>query len=255
MLFNQILAALTALTLLMWLVRRFWLRRAAAAAGGRGLWAALDFGAGLFPVILFVFVVRSFVVEPFRIPSGSMYPTLHIGDFILVNRWDYGLRCPVGECRLVGDGTPHRGDVIVFKFPGNGPDKGEDFIKRVIGLPGDHIRYVDKRLWINGKEVPERPDGFYVTPNGGDYERFEETIGGVTHGILINPNVPPQDFSYTVPPDSYFVMGDNRDNSYDSRYWGPVPDKDLKGRAFFIWMNWDAAKFRPDWHRIGDVIH
>ncbi|HEU0196805.1 MAG TPA: signal peptidase I [Nevskiaceae bacterium] len=254
MLFNEILAALTLVTFLMWLVDLVWLRRRRRAAGIERSNPILDFGVGLFPVILFVFVVRSFVVEPFRIPSGSMIPTLHVGDFILVNRFSYGLRCPIGECRLLGDGTPKRGDVMVFMFPGSGPDKGEDFIKRVIGLPGDHITYVDKHLTIDGHALTYKPDGFY-TVNGVEYKRELETINGDTHSILINPNIPPRNFQYTVPPDSYFVMGDNRDNSYDSRYWGPVPDKDLKGHAFLIWMNWNAKAFRPDFSRVGDIIH
>ncbi|MDN5872808.1 MAG: signal peptidase I [Sinobacteraceae bacterium] len=254
MLFNQVIAAVTLLTFLMWLADRVWLRRRRLARGDEHVNPILDFGAGLFPVILFVFLVRSFVAEPFRIPSGSMIPTLHIGDFILVNKFAYGLRCPVGECRLLGSGTPDRGDVMVFKYPGGGPDAGEDFIKRVIGVPGDHILYIDKHLTINGHALKYQPDGTYKTPTG-VYKRELETINDVTHSILVNPNVPPQDFRYTVPPNSYFVMGDNRDNSYDSRYWGPVPDKDLKGHAFLVWMNWNADKFRPDFARIGTVLH
>lgn len=254
MLFNTILASATAVTFLMWLIDRLWLRKRRQAAGKAHPNAILDFGIGLFPVILFVFVVRSFVAEPFRIPSGSMIPTLHVGDFILVNKFSYGLRCPVGDCRLLGSGTPKRGDVVVFMFPGSGPDRGEDFIKRVIGLPGDHVAYVNKVLTINGTPAPLSDISTVETAHG-EYQRAEETLGGVKHAIFINPQVPPQDFEYTVPPDSYFVMGDNRDDSYDSRYWGPVPDRNLKGHAFLIWMNWNAAKFRPDFGRIGEIIH
>ncbi|TAM11247.1 MAG: signal peptidase I [Nevskiaceae bacterium] len=254
MLFNAILASATAITFLMWLVDRLWLRKRRHAAGKEHPNAILDFGIGLFPVILFVFLVRSFVAEPFRIPSGSMIPTLHIGDFILVSKFSYGLRCPVGDCRLLGSGMPQRGDVVVFRFPGSGPDRGEDFIKRVIGLPGDHVTYVDKVLSVNGTPVT-LADATAVATAHGEYQRVEETLDGVRHAILVNPDVAPQDFEYTVPPGSYFVMGDNRDNSYDSRYWGTVPDKDLKGRAFLIWMNWNAEKFRPDFGRIGEIIH
>lgn len=255
--FNAILSLATAITGIVWLLEYLWLRRRRAENTKPN--GVTDFCVSLFPVILLVFIVRSFVVEPFRIPSGSMIPTLHVGDFILVDKFSYGLRCPVGDCRLIGDGVPHRGDVVVFTYPGNpnlahDPNLGEDFIKRIVGVPGDHISYVDKHLIINGKPLKYQPDGTYLL-HGIDYRREIETIGGVRHSIIVNPNQPPQDFQYTVPPGRYFVMGDNRDNSYDSRYWGTVPDGDLRGRAFFIWMSWNETSFRPVFKRFGLVIH
>lgn len=255
MLFNEILTLATLVTGIVWALDWFWLRRKRAEAAKPN--AVLDFCVSLFPVIFLVFVVRSFVVEPFRIPSGSMIPTLHVGDFILVDKFSYGLRCPVGNCRLIGDGTPHRGDVAVFAYPGTAaddPNRGEDFIKRIVGIPGDHITYVDKVLSVNGTPVRIQPDGDYPMKDG-DYKRELETLSGVTHSIILNPDHPPQDFAYTVPQGQYFAMGDNRDGSYDSRYWGTVPDANLRGRAFFIWMSWNEARFRPDFARIGLVIH
>lgn len=254
MLFNEILFAATIITGLVWLLDRLWLRRRRGESQPNSI---IDFCVSLAPVILVVFVVRSFVVEPFRIPSGSMIPTLHIGDFILVDKFAYGLRCPVGNCRLLGDGTPKRGDVVVFTYPGTSPDdpnRGEDFIKRIVGVPGDHITYVDKVLSVNGKRVKIVDDGTYPMKDG-LYNRELETINGVTHSIIVNANVAPRDFEFDVPAGQYFVMGDNRDGSYDSRYWGTVPDANLRGRAFFIWMSWVESKFRPDFSRIGIVIH
>lgn len=255
MLFNDVLFFATLATGIIWILDRLWLRRH-RPSGRRSNWA-LEICVSLFPVIFLVFLVRSFVIEPFRIPSGSMIPTLDVGDFILVNRFSYGLRCPIGHCVLVDTGKPKVGDVAVFAYPGTSPgdpDRGEDFIKRVVGVPGDHIRYGDKVLYINGKRAKVQPDGIYPL-RGVDYKEEIETLDGVRHKILVNPNLPARDFSYTVPPGQYFVMGDNRDNSYDSRYWGTVPFKDFVGRAFFIWFSWDARKFRPDFSRFGLVIH
>lgn len=255
MLFNEILSVATLITVAVWLLDRLWLRRRRAADAKPS--AIIDFCISLAPVIFVVFIVRSFIVEPFRIPSGSMIPTLHVGDFILVDKFAYGLRCPVGNCRLVGSGTPRRGDVVVFTYPGTSPsdpDRGEDFIKRVVGIPGDHISYVNKVLSVNGKPVTIQPDGDYAMKDG-MYHREIEDLGGVHHSIVVNPDSPPRDFEFDVPAGQYFVMGDNRDGSYDSRYWGTVPDADLRGRAFFIWMSWEEARFRPDFARIGMIIH
>lgn len=258
MLFNEILTWATVLTAVFWLAEKLWLKRRRRARGEGGKpHPVVDFFAGLFPVIFAVFVVRSFIVEPFRIPSGSMIPTLHIGDFVLVNKFDYGLRCPVGTCKLLPIGEPKRGDVVVFLYPGRGPDdphRGEDFIKRVIGVPGDTIRYVDKKLSINGRPVPLKPDGSMYW-SGSFWQIYDETLDGHQHQIMLNPAIPPHDFVGTVPPHAYFVMGDNRDDSDDSRYWGFVPEANLRGRAFFIWMSWDFQKFRPDFSRIGKIIH
>ncbi|HEX7933467.1 MAG TPA: signal peptidase I [Paraburkholderia sp.] len=218
----------------------------------------LEYSASFFPVILVVFVVRSFVVEPFKIPSGSMVPTLLVGDFILVNKFDYGIRLPIVNTKLTAGRPLERGDVVVFRYP---KDESVDYIKRVIGLPGDTIAYQDKQLTINGKPVSETPLPDYLDEERLGYaKQFEENLDGRKNAILNNPAVPPfivgaEDYPYRdnctynargvickVPPGNYFMMGDNRDNSADSRYWGFAPDKNIVGRAFFIWMNFSNLK-------------
>lgn len=254
--FASILFVLTGLTGLLWALDRFKLepaRKAIAAATGaepgKAGWL-VDFGRQFFPVIAAVFLLRSFVVEPFRIPSGSMIPTLHVGDFILVNRFAYGLRCPVGDCKFLALGEPERGDVVVFRYP---VDPKMDFIKRIVGLPGDTVRYVGKQLSINGVPAELEPGGPLVV-QGTPMLQQGEQLGEVQHQTLVNPDRPPQDFEFTVPEGQYFAMGDNRDGSSDSRYWGTVPEAYLKGRAFFIWMSWDSEAGRPAWSRIGGGI-
>ncbi len=212
----------------------------------------VEYSKSFFPVLLVVLLLRSFVVEPFHIPSSSMVPTLLVGDFILVNKFDYGLRLPVLHTKILGIGEPHRGDVMVFRFP---PDPKVDYIKRVIGLPGDRIVYRNKTLYINGVQVPDRILGAYDGPDQLGAILRQEQLGKVTHDIVTIPGVASREGAWTVPAGEYFVMGDNRDNSFDSRYWGFVPQKDLVGRAFFIWMNWDAFRNSALWHRVGDVIH
>ncbi|WP_118180706.1 signal peptidase I [Paraburkholderia phosphatilytica] len=224
----------------------------------------LEYTASFFPVILVVFVVRSFVVEPFKIPSGSMVPTLLVGDFILVNKFDYGIRLPITNTKITQGRPLQRGDVVVFRYP---KDESVDYIKRVIGLPGDTIAYQDKQLTINGKPVPETqlPD-YFDEERIGYAKQFEEDLNGRQNAILNNPQVPPyvigaEDYPYRdnctynargvickVPPGNYFMMGDNRDNSADSRYWGFVPDANLVGRAFFIWMNFSNLKRIGSFH-------
>ncbi|MHB9838230.1 signal peptidase I [Paraburkholderia terrae] len=218
----------------------------------------LEYTASFFPVILVVFVVRSFVVEPFKIPSGSMVPTLLVGDFILVNKFDYGIRLPITNTKVTEGRPLQRGDVVVFRYP---KDESVDYIKRVIGLPGDVVSYEDKQLTINGKPVPETPlPDYFDDERIGYAKQFEEDLDGRKNRILNNPAVPPfivgaEDFPYRdnckydargvtckVPPGNYFMMGDNRDNSADSRYWGFAPDKNIVGRAFFIWMNFSNLK-------------
>ncbi|MFM0628875.1 signal peptidase I [Paraburkholderia xenovorans] len=218
----------------------------------------LEYSASFFPVILVVFVVRSFVVEPFKIPSGSMVPTLLVGDFILVNKFDYGIRLPITNTKITEGRPLQRGDVVVFRYP---KDESVDYIKRVIGLPGDTVAYQDKQLTINGKPVPETPLPDYLDDERMGYaKQFEEDLDGRKNAILNNSAVPPfivgaEDYPYRdnctynargvickVPPGNYFMMGDNRDNSADSRYWGFAPDKNIVGRAFFIWMNFSNLK-------------
>lgn len=252
--FASILFVLTLVTGVLWVLDRFKLepaRKARAVAAGtepaKANWL-VDFGRQFFPVIAAVFLLRSFVVEPFRIPSGSMIPTLHIGDFILVNRFSYGLRCPVGDCKLLALGEPKRGDVVVFRYP---VDPKMDFIKRIVGLPGDTIRYAGKQLTVNGVPVSQELLGSF---EGGQLRRYAEDFEGVRYETLQNPDRPPQDLEFTVPEGQYFGMGDNRDGSSDSRYWGTIPEAYLKGRAFLVWMSWDSEANRPALSRIGQVI-
>lgn len=215
----------------------------------------VEYSKSFFPVLLIVLLLRSFVAEPFRIPSGSMMPTLLVGDFILVNKFAYGIRLPVLGTKIFEVGEPQRGDVAVFKFPRNPAD---DYIKRVVGLPGDHIAYFNKALYINGKEMAQKPAGIYKGIGSGSVmDRVtvnNEVLDGVNHQILIDENRTNIEFEYVVPQGHYFVLGDNRDNSNDSRYWGAVPEDNLVGKAFIIWLNWDLSGGVFDTSRIGEHI-
>jgi signal peptidase I len=213
----------------------------------------LDWTAGLFPVILAVFVLRSFMFEPFKIPSGSMIPTLRVGDLILVNKYHYGIRLPVFHTKLVANNDPQRGDVMVFRYP---PQPSLDYIKRVIGVPGDEVAYLNKELSVNGKPVPRAAQPEFFDGDSMRYARqFRETLDARSYNTLNDDDRPAfipgtTDFPnkdacrYTVegvvckvPEGHYFMMGDNRDNSLDSRYWGFVPEANIVGKAFFVWMN------------------
>jgi signal peptidase I len=218
----------------------------------------LDWTAGLFPVIIAVFFLRSFLFEPFKIPSGSMIPTLLIGDLILVNKFHYGVRLPVINTKITDGTPPQRGDVMVFRYP---PKPSLDYIKRVVGVPGDEVAYLNKRLTINGKVIetvamPEFFDGDVMRY----FKQYQESLGEKKHGILNDDDRPAfvpgaDNFEFKencrysvegvvckVPEGHYFMMGDNRDNSLDSRYWGFVPDKNIVGKAFFVWMNFSSPK-------------
>jgi len=217
----------------------------------------VEYARSFFPVILAVFLLRSFLVEPFRIPSGSMIPTLWTGDFILVNKFSYGIRLPILNTKIINIGEPKRGDVMVFRYP---EEPSIDYIKRVVGLPGDHIVYHDKTVYINGVEVKQLSKGPFVDfPTGIPLPaRLEvESLGSKKHNLVIHPSYSEQLRSgeWTVPQGSYFVMGDNRDNSNDSRAWGFVPEKNIVGRAFMIWMNWNSINGGVTWNRIGEMIH
>ena len=292
--FSLLLFVLTVVTFVYWLAERFWFapkrRRAAErleadAAMRRDKLATsgitrvddhtadarsallmqpwwLDWTAGLFPVILAVFLLRSFLFEPFKIPSGSMIPTLLVGDLILVNKFHYGVRLPVINKKIIANHDPERGDVMVFRYPVN---PSVDYIKRVVGIPGDEVTFRDQKLFLNGVEqtrVAAPPPGYYEEDSRRYVPEFTETIGTSQHRILINPtsdrfrwDQPITQFPFIencrysaeavtckVPAGHYFMMGDNRDNSQDSRYWGFVPDENIVGKAFFIWMNFGDLK-------------
>ncbi|MFO1218953.1 MAG: signal peptidase I [Burkholderiaceae bacterium] len=285
--FSLLLFVLTIATLAYWLAERFHFkpaREAAAAAlerqdaqrradlaskgidkvdgdlaGARERLLAqpwwLDWTAGLFPVILAVFLLRSFLFEPFKIPSGSMVPTLLVGDLILVNKYHYGIRLPVVNKKILQNNDPQRGDVVVFRYP---VDPRVDYIKRVVGVPGDEVAYLNQRLTINGKPVDVQAMGDYYDEDSLRYApQFTESLGAVQHRILVDPKRQAyygggdgrqfpnaQNCRYSaegvvckVPAGHYFMMGDNRDNSQDSRFWGFVPDENIVGKAFFVWMN------------------
>lgn len=236
-------------------------RAAARAVGGVGEGVVeappsriVEYAKSFFPVFLIVFVLRSFVVEPFRIPSNSMMPTLLTGDFILVNKFDYGIRLPVIDAKIVDVGLPERGDVVVFRFPG---DPSTPFIKRVVGIPGDRVAYFDKVLYINDEPMEQSRLGRYVGIGSGAVmsgaDLLRERIDDMEHQILVQPQAHTIEGTIVVPEGHYFVLGDNRDNSRDSRYWGTVAEDLLIGKAFRIWMNWDFGH-GIDWKRIGKAI-
>ncbi|MDP2098486.1 MAG: signal peptidase I [Methylobacter sp.] len=215
----------------------------------------VEYARSFFPVVLVVLVLRSFIAEPFRIPSASMMPTLLIGDFILVNKFTYGIRVPVFNKKIIELNEPQRGDIVVFRFP---KDPTVDYIKRIIGLPGDKVGYYNKKLTVNGTPVNQVSLGRYQGVGQGEdmtgNEHLLEDLLGVEHSILIRNGALSAEGVYTVPEGHYFVMGDNRDNSNDSRYWGTVPEENLVGQAFFIWMSWDWQHKGIGFDRIGTVL-
>ena len=215
----------------------------------------VEYSRSFFPVILAVFLLRAFVVEPFRIPSGSMLPSLFIGDFILVSKSSYGIKLPVLKRQIIPIASPERGDVMVFRFP---RDPKTNFIKRVIGTPGDVVSYHNKMLSINGQPLPLESVELVDWPSEDQDERiktFLESIGEENHTVMIDSRRTSSSIRVKVPAGHYFVMGDNRDHSNDSRYWGFVPEEFVVGKAFFIWFSWDSAGGGGvNWGRIGNVI-
>lgn len=225
-------------------------RQGLQAAFGKELVVA-EYSKSFFPVLLVVMILRSFIVEPFQIPSASMVPTLQVGDYILVNKFNYGLRLPVLGTKILEVDEPARGDVMVF-FP---PHDNRYFIKRVIGLPGDEISYRDKVLTINGETVEQQflaellPDA----RTGRSVRLYQEDQDGVSYTVHNTKGINRGDFSVTVKPGHYFMMGDNRDNSSDSRVWGQVPEKNIVGQAFARWMYWPSIKQLPSFSRVGEI--
>lgn len=204
-----------------------------------------------FFIIAIIFGLRSFVVEPFQIPSGSMLPTLKIGDFILVNKFDYGIRLPVTNTTLIETTEPKRGDVVVFKYP---LDPSLNYIKRLVGLPGDKISYHNKILTINGEQVSKdfvADLPISLNPNREPVTLYQENLGGVEHAIYNSNRNTPHEGDWVVPEGHYFVMGDNRDNSADSRFWGFVPEENMKGQAFYVWLHWDKFFSLPSFKNNG----
>ena len=253
--FSFFLVVAAFLTGVVWGVYALYMRTKGYAGGGdfREEPILVEYARSFFPIVLIVLVLRSFLVEPFRIPSGSMIPTLQIGDFILVNKFAYGVRLPVLHNKILDVGEPQRGDVFVFRFPNN---PSLDYIKRVIGLPGDKIKYVGKQLYINGTKIKQTPLGVYHGVGQGAAHAIQsiENLSNVEHEILTMPQRPALNDEFVIPQGHYFAMGDNRDNSNDSRYWGMVPEANLVGKAFFVWMNWDSKNGGVGLDRLGTVI-
>lgn len=213
----------------------------------------IEYSRSFFPVFLLVLVLRSFLIEPFRIPSGSLEPTLLVGDFVAVNKFAYGLRLPVLENKIIPIAKPKTGEVAVFRWP---PDPSYDYIKRVIGVPGDKISYHNKILTINGKEMKQTFLEYKTDESSGrPVAKYRENLSGITHDIYIRPDVPAEDFEVVVPEGQYFMLGDNRDDSADSRFWGFTSDAYLRGKAFLVWMSWNGKTDSIRWSKIGRLIH
>lgn len=255
--FSEILLTLTVATGAIWAVDALFFSAKREKTKGEPWW--VEYAKSFFPILLIVFILRSFLAEPFRIPSGSMRPTLLEGDLIVVNKYDYGLRLPILGNQMIKIGSPKRGDVVVFKGTKNG--KSIDMIKRVVGLPNDHVQYKDKIIYINGEPIKQEFIGEKVDtdPQGSSttVRELVEHIGDHKHSMFTEPHalyLPRYAYDdITVPEGQYFVMGDNRDNSGDSRFWGFVKDKDIQGRAIAIWMSWDGSKYNIRWNRIGYI--
>lgn len=256
------LVVLTFATGIVWLLDRLFFARRRTEESG--LLEAkepvvVDYAKAFFPVLVVVLILRSFVAEPFRIPSSSMMPTLLVGDFILVNKFSYGLRLPVNNKKVISIGEPKRGDVAVFRPPQH-PD--QDWIKRVIGIPGDTVEYRDDTVYVNGEPFGYQPEGLYEGRGRGremtGAQLLYESIPGRerSHQVLETdlPIHDPAEGRWTVPEGHYFVMGDNRDRSDDSRFWGTLPESQLRGKAFLIWMNWDGSAGGIGFDRIGNRI-
>lgn len=213
----------------------------------------IEYSRSFFPVFFIVLLLRSFLIEPFRIPSGSLEPTLLVGDFVAVNKFAYGLRLPVWDKKVVSIANPKTGDIAVFRWP---PDPTYDYIKRVIGVPGDTIKYHNKVLTINNHKIVQTFVEYTTDESSGNtVAKYRENLNGIEHDIFIRPNVPAIDVNVTVPEGHYFMMGDNRDDSADSRFWGFVSENNLRGKAMLVWMSWNGKTDMIRWGKIGRLIH
>ena len=249
--FALILVVATALTGFIWAADVAWLRPRRLAAAGVPEPVVVEYARSFFPILLVVLLIRSFLFEPFRIPSSSMLPTLLIGDFVFVNKYTYGLRLPVLNTEILDLGSPERGDVVVFRLPS---DPSINYIKRLVGLPGDSITYLNNQIYVNQQPVGVTLNGPYQGDQPGSILGREQ-LGKHEHDVLFMPGRGSIEGTFIVPPGYYFMMGDNRDNSRDSRYdgVGMIPDGNVVGKAVRIWMNWDFPGM-PNWHRIGRGI-
>ncbi|PJK10590.1 signal peptidase I [Lysobacteraceae bacterium NML95-0200] len=261
--FELVMVILTLVSGLIWLADRLWLKKRREAGGllaEEEPWY-VDYSRAFFPILLAILILRSFIIDHFRVPTGSMIPSIRIGDFIVVNKFAYGLRLPVTNTKVLALGEPARGDVVVFTYPGmraDDPDAGIDFVKRVVGLPGDSVRYERGVLSINGEALEYQPQGAVQIRAGDNGQLMDgqlmlEQLGQSAHQVQ-NFDISLErgsmgDGEFVVPAGHYFVMGDNRDNSLDSRYWGFLPEPNLRGKAFLVWMNF------KDFSRIGEKIH
>ncbi|WP_028486385.1 signal peptidase I [Thiomicrorhabdus chilensis] len=241
--FELILVIVTAVTgVIAYVDRLVWRPKREKALATEKEPILIEYARSLFPVFLVVLILRSFVIEPFRIPSGSMYPTLEIGDFIAVSKFSYGIKLPVTQTKIIPVGEPERGDVVVFSYP---KDPEVDYIKRIVGLPGDKISYIGRIVFVNDKPIGQQVKGVYLGNDSGAVMNGADLVSETMdndhrYDILLDMDKISRDMdTITVPEGHYFVMGDNRDHSNDSRFWGFVPERNLKGKAFGIWMNWD----------------
>lgn len=255
--FELILTVAVLITGIVWLADVLVFAPARSRAGTTKVPLLAEYARSFFPVLLIVLLLRSFLLEPFRIPSGSDKPTLLVGDFLVANKFVYGLRLPVTHSKITQGTPPKIGDITLFRYP---MDPSVNFIKRIIGGPGDQISYTNKVLTVNGKEAKQTYIGTATdVDESGEHswpvQVMEEDLNGIKHKIYVRPDAPVQDFSVVVPPGEFFAMGDNRDNSNDSRYWGFVPEANLLGKALMIWFSWDSDKNKVRGDRIGQLIH
>lgn len=260
--FPFILVCLTAVSGVIWLLDVLFFarkRQPVFTADGKLKYPLLvDYARSFFPVLLIVLLIRSFLFQPFRVPTGSLEPTVVPGDFLFVNMFNYGLRLPVWNTKILNVSEPKRGDIMLFRWPVN---QHWDFVKRVIGVPGDRISYINKVLYVNGVEAKQTPIGEATDSddshlNSWPVKVVEEDLNGIKHKIFIRPDRPAEDFKdLVVPPGHYFMMGDNRDSSNDSRYWGFVPNNNIIGKALYVWLSWDSVNHKVRWERFGTKLY